>query len=120
VRGKWNGSAISDQATRQSGLWFHLKAGMNEPLNESHGTILSEHEIAPQGIYDHEYDLVERRMRFDSFLSLFAILPICKSRQYRLVGKEASCEDQNRNRKKEVRNSKTGHAQAVRGSHFSE
>jgi hypothetical protein len=92
---------------------------MGEPLNESHSAILSEHEIAPEGIYDHEYDLVERRMRFDTFLSIFAILPICKTRQYRLVGKEASCEDQNRNREKEVRKSKTGHAQAARGHHAS-
>ena len=69
-------------------------AGTNEPLNKSHGAILSEHEIAPQGIHDHEYDLVERRMRFraDPLHSIVTILPICETGQYRLIGKEASCE----------------------------
>jgi hypothetical protein len=80
VRGEWNRSAISNQAMRWSDLSYRLEPGMNEPLNESHGAILSEHEIAPQGIYDHEYDLVERRMRPDTFLSIFTILPICKTR----------------------------------------
>ena len=94
---------------------------VNEPLNESHCAILSEHEIAPQGIYDHEYDLVERRMCFraDPFLSIVTILPICKTGQYRLIGKEASCEYQDRDREEEVRKSKTGHAQTARRSHAS-
>ena len=52
------------------------------PLNKLHRTALSEHEIAPQSIHDHEYDLVERRMRCETkfFLPIIAILPICKTR----------------------------------------
>lgn len=94
---------------------------VNEPLNESHCAILSEHEIAPQGIYDHEYDLVERRMRFSAkpFIPIIAVLPVCKTGQYRLIGEEASCEDQDRNGEKEVRKSETGHAQTARRSHAS-
>ena len=92
---------------------------MNGPLNKSHGAILSEYEIAPQGIYDHEYDLVERRIRVraEPFLPIIAVRPICKTGQYRLVGEEASCEDQDRNGEKEVRKSKTGQAQTARRSH---
>ena len=121
VRGEWNGSAISDQTIRQSGHWSRLTPDVNEPLNKSHGAVLSEHEIAPEGIHDHEYDLVERRMRFraNSFLSVVTILPICKTGQYRLIGKEASCEYQDRDREEEVRKSKTGHAQTARRNHAS-
>lgn len=121
MRGEWNGSAISDQTIRQSGHWSRLTPDVNEPLNESHGAVLSEHEIAPEGIHDHEYDLVERRMRFrvDSSLPIVTILPICKTGQYRLIGKEASCEYQDRDREEEVRKSKTGHAQTARRNHIS-
>lgn len=87
-------------------------ADLNEPLDKSHGAILPEHEIAPEGIDNHEYDLVERRKCCSAhpFLSVIAILPICKTGQHRLIGKKASCEYQDRNREKEVRKGKKGHA----------
>ena len=91
----------------------------NEPLNKPHCAVLSEHEIAPQRIDNHEYDLVERRMRSWTrpSLKIVAILPICKAGQYRLVGEEAGCKDQDRNREKEVRKCETGGAQAAGSRH---
>ena len=121
VRGEWNGSAITDQTIHQSDRSSRLTPCMDAPLNKSHGAALSEHEIAPQGIDDHEYDLVERRMCFraDPFLSIVTILPICKTGQYRFIGKEASCKYQDCNREEEVRKSKTGHALTARRNHAS-
>jgi len=106
---------------RQSDCRSRAMPGINEPLNKSHGAILSKHKVASQSIHDHEYDLVERRIRYraEPFLSIGTIIPICKTGQYRLVREEASCEHQDRNREKEVGKSETGHAQTARRNHAS-
>lgn len=122
VRGERDRSAFSNQTVCQSVSGSLETPNANEPLNECHCAILSEHEIAPQRIDDHEYDFVERRMRSRTSpsLSIVNIFPTRKTRQYRLVGEEASCEDQDRNGEKEVCKCETGGAQTARRNHFRE
>ena len=103
----------------QSQSTFAVPRQADIPLHITHRAVLSKDEIAPQRIDNHEYHLVERRMHFGSGLFLLAaiIFPICKTRQDRLVRKETSREDQDRNWEQEVSEREASLADAIRKRH---
>jgi hypothetical protein len=84
------------------------------PLHVTHRAVLSKDKIAPQRIDNHEDHLVKWRM---VFLLAAILFPIRKTRQDRLVWKESSREDQDRNWEQEVGECEASLAEAMRKRH---
>jgi hypothetical protein len=103
-----NGRAVPSRIKLDSGQpgEFHLiqaEIVSGVPLHKAHATIFAEHEVAPQRIHNHEDQLIEWRRRWlaPSLTEHIAFTIICVCRQSwhkRLVRKEASREDENRDR----------------------
>jgi hypothetical protein len=114
VGGEGDSRAISDQTTPKSVSIRRPAHQTDIPLHVTHRAVLSKDKIAPQRINNHEDHFVEWRMMF---LLAAILFPIRKTRQDRLVWKESSREDEDRNWEEEVGEREASLADAVRKRH---